>query len=382
MFKNKIYKYFTIEIIKSFLIILFALSTVAWTVRAVSFLDLVVENAHSIKTYLLFSLLNITNIITKFAPLSFSLALILTILKFEKQNELLILWTNGLSKIKLVNLFFLISLLAVVFQLIFATLITPNALNKSRSLIRNSDFNSLASIIRINNFSDSFKSLIFYIEKKNDNNVMENIFIRDESNTFSTILSNNGKSKNTTIIAKTGVLNNNNLILYDGVMQSIDDENKLNNIYFTKTVLSAKSLAPHTIKDPKIQETKTSVLLNCVLKNSQNIIFKKLPNCKKNNLNVDIFSALLRRIGMPIYIPLVSIIYCFILISNKEKKYNFFYKYIYFVVGFVVLVMAEVLVRFSGFSKLYFLTYIFFPFIFIPITYLILKRKLLIEKKR
>ena len=166
MFKNKIYKYFTIEIIKSFLIILFALSTVAWTVRAVSFLDLVVENAHSIKTYLLFSLLNITNIITKFAPLSFSLALILTILKFEKQNELLILWTNGLSKIKLVNLFFLISLLAVVFQLIFATLITPNALNKSRSLIRNSDFNSLASIIRINNFSDSFKSLIFYIEKK------------------------------------------------------------------------------------------------------------------------------------------------------------------------------------------------------------------------
>ena len=85
MLKNKIYKYFTIEIIKTFFTILFALSAIAWTVRAVSFLDLVVENGHSIITYLLFSLLNVTNIITKFIPLSFLLALILTILKFEKQ---------------------------------------------------------------------------------------------------------------------------------------------------------------------------------------------------------------------------------------------------------------------------------------------------------
>ena len=105
MLKNKIYKYFSIEVIKSFLTILFALSAIAWTVRAVSFLNLVVDNGHSITTYLQFSLLNITNIVTKFAPLSFLLALVLTILKFEKQNELIILWTNGLSKIKLVNLF-------------------------------------------------------------------------------------------------------------------------------------------------------------------------------------------------------------------------------------------------------------------------------------
>ena len=44
MLKNKIYKYFTIEIIKTFFTILFALSAIAWTVRAVSFLDLVIED--------------------------------------------------------------------------------------------------------------------------------------------------------------------------------------------------------------------------------------------------------------------------------------------------------------------------------------------------
>ncbi len=116
MLKNKIYKYFTVEIIKTFLTILFAFSAIAWTVRAVNFLDLIVENGHSMKTYLFFSFLNITNIITKFIPLSFLLALVLSILKFERQNELIILWTTGLGKIKLVNLFFVISL--VIFSIL------------------------------------------------------------------------------------------------------------------------------------------------------------------------------------------------------------------------------------------------------------------------
>ena len=106
MLKNKIYKYFTFEILKEFLTILFAFTAIAWTVRAVNFLDLIVEDGHSIKTYLTFSLLNLTNIVTKFIPLTFFIALTVSIAKFERQNEFLILWTAGLNKIKIVNLFF------------------------------------------------------------------------------------------------------------------------------------------------------------------------------------------------------------------------------------------------------------------------------------
>ena len=166
MLKNKIYKYFTIEILKSFITILFALSAIAWTVRAVSFLDLVVENGHSVSTYLLFSLLNLTNIITKFIPLSFLIALLLSILKFEKQNELIILWTTGVSKLKIVNLFLFISIIVLLIQLSFAVFITPNSLNKSRFLIKSSNFDSVTSVIKLNDFTDSFKNLTFYVEKK------------------------------------------------------------------------------------------------------------------------------------------------------------------------------------------------------------------------
>jgi len=381
MFKNKIYKYFFIEFTKSFLTILFALSAIAWTVRAVSFLDLIVENGHSIITYLQFSILNLTNIITKFVPLSFLLSLVLTIIKFEKQNELIILWTSGLNKMKLVNLFFLISLLVLVFQLFFAAIITPTSLNKSRSLIRTSDFNSISTIIKSNDFSDSFKNITFYTEKKNSLNEMENIFIRDENNTFKNIISNEEDSSNTTIIAEKGYIDNKKLLLINGLIQSQDKFGKINNINFTKTELSIDSLKPRTITKPKLQETTTFALIDCFFKNENILLSKILDNCPSKKLNKDIISTVLRRLGMPLYIPLVALICCFLLISTKKKKYKFAQNYIYFFLGFVVLVCAEILVRYSGFSKLNSILYFSIPLFFMPVIYFILLKKLNHEKK-
>ena len=47
------------KIIKTFFVILFALTIIAWTVRAVSFLDLIVENGYSVSIYFQYSLLNL-----------------------------------------------------------------------------------------------------------------------------------------------------------------------------------------------------------------------------------------------------------------------------------------------------------------------------------
>ena len=90
----------------------------------------------------------------------------MSILKFQRQNELIILWSAGLNKIKLVNLFFLLSLITLLIQLCFSSFVTPNALNKSRQLVRSSDLNSISFIIKANDFSDSFKNVTFFVEKK------------------------------------------------------------------------------------------------------------------------------------------------------------------------------------------------------------------------
>ena len=97
MLKNKIYKYFFNEIIKNFITILLTFTAIAWVVRAVNFLDLMVENGYGSSVYFKYSLLNITTIISRFIPLSFLISLTISIVKFERQQELLILWTTGLN---------------------------------------------------------------------------------------------------------------------------------------------------------------------------------------------------------------------------------------------------------------------------------------------
>ena len=119
---NKINSYISLEVLKTFTVILLTLSIIAWTARAVNFLDLIVENGLSFSTYLAYSILNLTNIITKFIPLSFLIALFLSILKFQRNNEFIILWTMGMSKVKLLNLLVVL----IIFQFTLGVIILLN----------------------------------------------------------------------------------------------------------------------------------------------------------------------------------------------------------------------------------------------------------------
>ena len=124
--KNTIYKYFFYEFLRYFFITLFALAVIVWTIQSVNFLDLVTEDGHAFTTYFIYSLLTLSKIFTKLIPFSFLIAIVLTILKFEKDNELVVIWTSGLNKINIVNLIFRISLIIMLLQLVLTSIINPN----------------------------------------------------------------------------------------------------------------------------------------------------------------------------------------------------------------------------------------------------------------
>ena len=104
MLQNKIYQNFIKEILKTFFVILLGLTLIAWTVRAVNFLDLIVESGYSISNYFQYSFLNLFGILTKFIPLAFLLSLIIFIVKQIQEKEFIILWTSGVKKITIINL--------------------------------------------------------------------------------------------------------------------------------------------------------------------------------------------------------------------------------------------------------------------------------------
>ena len=381
MVKNRIYNYITFELFKTFALVLFSLSLIAWTVRAVNFLDLIVDSGYSTSTYFLYSFLNLSNILTKFIPLSFLLALLFTIIKLDRQNEFIVLWTSGIAKIKIANLFFCISLLILLIYITFSTIITPTALNISRNLIKHSGIDTISSFIKPNIFADTFKGLTFYIESKNDNRI-KNIFIRDDGNNLNNLLPENSDSKDQTILAESGFIQDNKIILENGLIQSYDQNNTIRVIQFNKTLLNFDNFDNRVIKDIKIQETPTTKILVCLKKYYSNELNDNIyiKNCPKNNIAV-IIETFSRRLGMPFYIPIISLLISFLLIYRKTEKSKIFNRYLFFGLSFFLLVLSDLLVRYSGFSNIHFITYFSIPFLISPILYLILINKLKEELK-
>ena len=71
MLQNKIFRNYIIEIFKTFFTIIVGFSLIALTVRAVNFLELIVDNGYSVLTYFKYSILNVFGIAPKFFPLAF-----------------------------------------------------------------------------------------------------------------------------------------------------------------------------------------------------------------------------------------------------------------------------------------------------------------------
>ena len=369
MLQNKIYQNFIKEILKTFFVILIGLTLIAWTVRAVNFLDLIVESGYSISTYFQYSFLNLFGILTKFIPLAFLLSLIIFIMKQIQEKEFIILWTSGVKKMKIVNLFFLISTFILIFYLFFSTLITPMALNKSRALISQNTFNSFLPTIRVQQFSDSFKGFTFIVEKKIKNNI-ENVFIHDSSNTLKNLTSDQAEKNTTTIVAKNGVVEKKNMILFDGqIISSRQNKNEI--VKFKQLNINLKDLQTGTIKQPKLQETSTFKLLECM---NNSIKINKL-NCKKNTKK-EITTVLNRRIVLPFYIPIISLLCCFLLVKPSVQNNYFLNKYSIFILSFLVLLYAELVIRYTGISSIVSTLFTISPMIFIPIIYIILSFKL------
>ena len=354
MLQNKIYQNYTIEILKTFLTILFGLSIIAWTVRAVNFLDLIVESGYPVSTYFLYSILNLIGVLTKFFPLAFLLALILFILKQIQENEFVVLWTSGVKKIEIVHLFLYFSFFISLIFLLFSNFITPASLNKSRNLLSNQNINSFLPTIRIQEFSDSFTGFTFIVDKKFDNQI-ENIFLQDNSNILKNISSNKENKSLTTIIASNGLIEKDKMALFNGQIISSNKKNEKNDlIKFEQLNIDLSSLSNTTIKKPKIQETDTITLIKCLFdKSSIRTIY-----CNED-FKKEILSTLNRRIIIPFYLPVISMICSFLLIKSKK---NFFQNLNIFSFSFLILLFTELAVRYTGINSLILYTFVLMPF--------------------
>ena len=368
MLQNKIYQNYIIEILKSFFVILFSFSVIAWTVKAVNYLDLIVESGYSIFTYLSYSLLGLTGVLTKFIPISFLVTIVFFISKQIEEKEFTILWTAGVKKIHMVNLLLFSSLGILIFYLIFSVLITPYTLNQSRKLLSNKNEISIFPILKENQFIDAYKGVTLIVGKKIENEV-QNIFIYDNSNNFKSLQSNNAKNESLNIIAQKGIAEKDQLVLLKGqLITTLSDNTNSKIVKFDQMNLNLGSIENNIIKKPKIQETSTMQLISCFTNKSDKNIF-----CNEKSKK-EVIPTLNRRIVLPIYIPIISLISCLLLVNTKKNNLML-NKITIFLLSFFTLLFAELFIRYTGVNFLLNYLFIFFPFLLLPLMYLLLIHK-------
>jgi len=338
--KKILYRGLLKELVIFSLIALFSAATIIWVFQAVNYLDLMVEDGRDFVIYLNYTLLNFPKILTKLLPFVIFFSVFYVITKYESNNELMILWNIGINKINLINFFFKFSVIILITQLFLTSFVVPKFQDISRNLIRNSELTFGEDLFKPKKFNDTIKNLTIYIDNKDENNFLENVYIKKDidKNSFQITFAKKGK-----FIKK----NNQDILeLYEG--QTINkNENKISNFTFSKSDFYFLDKETGIFEVNKMQEMSTNDMIKC-LNNILNLGFKiskQINEYSKQNCNLsgieNIYKELYKRFIVPFYVPILILIALLLIIKNKENKNYSRYKWITFLIGFLTIIFSE-----------------------------------------
>ena len=358
-----------------FFISLICSSLIVWVFQAVNFLDIMIEDGRDYAIYINYTLLNFPKIISKILPFALFFSFSYVITKYELNNEMLIFWNFGINKAQLINFFLKISLLLMIFQIIFTSLLVPRSQELSRSLMKNSDVDFFESFIKPKKFNDSIRDFTIFVNNKTDDGLLQNIYLKKDmgNNSFQITISKNGK------FVQKG--NAKFLELYNG--QTISgSNNNISNFNFSKSDFSLSNLKADVVTLNKLQETSTSLLTRCIAQ-LNNIKFKYLNtdekinmhNCEISGLD-NIYKELYKRFIIPFYIPILVLISLLLILYSKENINYFKYRTLIFFSGFITIVFSETTLKFIQGTLVGNIQLILIPIISFSILYIFTLRKL------
>ena len=322
------------DLLKFFLISTFILVSIIWIMQPVNYLDIVSEDGHSLETYFWYSLLNLPKILSKTFTLSFLLSLYYLLSKYEETNQLMIYWTNKISKKYFLNRIILMTLFYSFVLASISIWIVPFTQDKARSFIRNSNLDFFTSLIKPKKFIDTVENLTIFLDEKKDNEIQK-IFLKDASNSENIQV----------IIAKSGLLNNSDnkfLLLRNGIILNQSKNLKGTNFSFKETSLDLDVYKTKTTTFSKIQDINSLDLLKClnILEQGRTEKFINF-NCQ-NNFKLDIKQKIYERFYIPFYLILLSITLSFLIIMNHVNSNYKIWKLIILFTAIFFLALSQI----------------------------------------
>lgn len=374
--KKLLFQKFIKDNFRIFSFIILSFGSIVWILQSVSYLDFVTEDGHGFKIYFYYTLLNFPKIIHRILPFTFFVSLFYLIVRYEEKNQLLIFWIHGVKKIQLVNTIIIYSILLSLIQIILGGFITPKTQDMGRSFIRGSNIDFFPSIVRPGKFVDAVEGLTIFVDKENEAGIYENLYLKDD------LTKELNEFKSQIIFAKKAKLINTAdkryFKLFNGKLVKINNK-KIDTFEFKSIDFDLSKFGTKTTTYPKIQEVSTKILMRCVIYeyNDQLKKFKDTNYLSCNKDSVDkVLNEILKRFFLPIYIPLISLLSCFLILKSKENKEYNYLKNILFIFLFFIIVISEVSLRYSSNSTMGLIFFTSFPIVCFILSYLFLIKKL------
>jgi len=363
--KKLIFRNIFKDITAFFIITSLSLTLIVWVIQAVNYLDFVSEDGHSFRVYFMYSLLSLPKIFSKLILFVFFISVFFTISKYEENNEILIFWNYGIKKSEFINKIIKFSFIYFLISIIFSFLIVPKTQDMARSYIRDSSIEYFPSLIKKQHFNDTVSNLTIFVEDKTADGLIKNIFIKE-----------NFKANRSKIIsAREGILAKKDgsfyLILFDGKIINIDIRNT-NIIQFEKTEFNLSKFNTKSTVFPKIQETNSIKLIECLSSfiNNKEGFFERLFVCDESSVNA-VLQEMYKRLIIPLYIIVVAFVASCLVIKSKNQYDSIKFKSIIFILGFVFVIFSEGSINILSFDNLNKSTILLIPFITCIVGYLI-----------
>ena len=336
-----LFRKFFYDVLIFFLISSLCITVIIWIVQAVNYLDIVSEDGHDLKTYFTYTFLSLPKIFSRTIIFVLFISIFYTLNKYESTNEILVFWNNGIKKILFINFILKISIIFIIIQLLFNLYIVPKSQNLGRAQIKESKIDFLPKLISEKKFIDVVKNLTIFIEEYENNGKFNKIYMKEliDNNVSKIISANSGK------IIKVG--NKFFLRLIDGGITNIENNNTYN-VKFKMTDYDLSKFSTKTVTVRKIQETDTSILINCLKKNyvfQSNIQYDEF--CNETSIE-QIAQEMFKRLGMPFYILVISIIATSIILKPKNIIWSRFYKTYLFVLGVIIIIFSQIIINLYG----------------------------------
>ena len=373
--KKILFRKLLLDYLKFFIISLFSARIIISVFQSVNFLDIMIEDGRDYTVYIKYSLLSLPKIINKIYPFALFFSLFYVTTKYETNNELIIFWNFGVHKIELINFIMKISLIFMVVQILLASLIVPSTQDIARSFLRSSSVNFFGNFIKPQRFNDTIKNVTIYSEKKDSDGNLFNLYLKKETdiNNFQITYAKKGFFKE---INKFPIL-----VLFDGQTITVKD-GQTTNIGFTKSDFPLKNIETNTMTYTKTQELSTKNLFLCIeiiQKTKSDIIKTNIENCSKQNLN-NIYKEFYKRLIVPLYIPLLTLVPLLLIISSKESSNYNKIKLLTFLIGLFSIIFSETTIRFVSEIFLFNFTISIIPIIIFLFLYLFFLKNFSIRK--